>query len=182
MCDIVEHKKQLRRHIKLLKSNLSETDLTIKSNKVFECIELLPNFQSAKCVLAFWSLPDEISTHAFVTKWASQKLLLLPVMVGQDLEIRVFNGIETLSNDNSFHVMEPKTTEAINPEKVDFAIIPGVAFDKLGNRLGRGKGFYDRLMPQLVNAYKVGVGYQFQLLESIPISNFDVPVDEVICK
>ncbi len=56
-----------------------------------------------------------------------------------------------------------------------------MAFDRKGNRLGRGKGYYDKTIPLLTNAVKVGVAYEFQLIDSVPVSEHDKPVDLVIC-
>ena len=182
MDTIVEQKKQLRRIIKLKKSQLSALDCSEKSNLVFSEIEQMPQFIQSSVVLAFWSLPDEVCTHQFVAKWRESKIMLLPVMVGPGLQVRKFTGFDTMSSNNSFGVSEPLTGEMYNPQLVDFAIIPGVAFDTKGNRIGRGKGFYDRLMPQLSKATKVGVGYNFQLVDSVPVAEFDIPVDCVICR
>ena len=101
--------------------------------------------------------------------------------MGNDLELRLFEGAEQLEQSNHFGIMEPKTGKIVDPKEIDFAIIPGVAFDKKGNRLGRGKGYYDRLMPQFKEITRVGVGYEFQLVESVPVTQFDLPVDIVIC-
>lgn len=178
--DTVEQKKQLRKQIKLIKKELSAEDSQNRSTLVFDEVEKMEQFQKSKNVLAFWSLPDEVCTHNFVTKWAKHKNMLLPVMVGEGLEVRAFTGFEAMNGQNSFGVMEPTTGRLVNPADVEFAIIPGVAFDHAGNRLGRGKGFYDRLMPNLSNALTVGVCYAFQIVDSIPVAKFDIPVDIVI--
>jgi 5-formyltetrahydrofolate cyclo-ligase len=64
--------------------------------------------------------------------------------------------------------------------EIDLAVIPGVAFDRLGARLGRGKGYYDRLLSQMPNAYKIGICFPFQLLERLPSEPHDVLMNEVI--
>lgn len=66
-----------------------------------------------------------------------------------------------------------------NYASIDLAVIPGVAFDRSGNRLGRGKGYYDRLLPHIF-AYKVGICFSFQLVEDIPTREFDARVDEIL--
>lgn len=182
MNQITEQKKQLRRLMRQKKSELTAHDATTSVAAAFAEIEQMEAFLKSKVVLAYWSLPDEISTHEFVQKWWQVKKMVLPVMLGEALELRQFMGVSTLSGNNSFGVMEPISGEIVQPSRVDFAIIPGVAFDRAGNRIGRGKGFYDRLMPQLAGATKVGVGYGFQLVEAVPTSSFDLPVDVVICR
>lgn len=176
-----EIKKELRYSIKLKKNGLDEIDAASKANLVFARVEMLDEFITAKNVLAFWSLPDEICTHDFVSKWFEKKHMYLPVISGKTLEVRNFTGIGGLSIDNSFGVMEPTTGQLVDPALIDFALIPGVAFDKNGNRIGRGKGYYDHLLPQLTNALTVGIGFDFQLVESIPTEAHDIPVKKVIC-
>ena len=67
-----------------------------------------------------------------------------------------------------------------NCASIDLAIIPRVAFDVHGNRLGRGKGYYDRLLPRLPHTYKIGICFPFQLLEKVPTETQDVRMDEVL--
>ncbi|HDP74867.1 MAG TPA: 5-formyltetrahydrofolate cyclo-ligase [Bacteroidales bacterium] len=175
-----ELKRQLRKAIKAQKLKLNPELARQKADYILSEIESIDSFRQAKTVLAFWSLPDEIDTHKFVTKWASHKRIVLPVVNGDELELRLFTGLEQMEKTNSFGIMEPKTGLLIKPEEIDFAIIPGVAFDLKGNRLGRGKGYYDRTMPLLKNAVKLGIAYEFQLIGSVPVSEHDVPVDLVI--
>lgn len=176
-----QQKKQLRKTIRQKKKMVGTEEAKAKSQLVFAKVEASDKFLEAKVVLAFWSLPDEISTHNFVVKWSTSKKMVLPVVVENNLELRIFTGTEMLVQSDGFGIMEPTTGQLVNPSDIDFAIIPGVAFDKKGNRLGRGKGFYDRLLPQLGKTTTVGVGYEFQLVESVPVAEFDLPVDMVIC-
>lgn len=181
MNSISEKKNLLRKSIRQQKKLVGIEESKSKAELVFAEIETMESFKQANTVLAFWSLPDEIPTHDFVIKWSKSKRLVLPVVVGDILELRLYTGTKQLEQSNHFGIMEPKTGMVIAPADIDFAIIPGVAFDKKGNRLGRGKGFYDRLMPQFRNILKVGIGYEFQLVESVPVDDFDLPVDMVIC-
>ncbi|MGD9976309.1 MAG: 5-formyltetrahydrofolate cyclo-ligase [Bacteroidales bacterium] len=176
-----QQKEQLRKTIRQKKKMVGTEEAKAKSQLVFAKVEASDKFLEAKVVLAFWSLPDEISTHNFVVKWSTSKKMVLPVVVENNLELRIFTGTEMLVQSDGFGIMEPTTGQLVNPSDIDFAIIPGVAFDKKGNRLGRGKGFYDRLLPQLGKTTTVGVGYEFQLVESVPVAEFDLPVDMVIC-
>ena len=78
----------------------------------------------------------------------------------------------------SYNIIEPIGTP-IPASEIDLIIVPGVAFDKSGNRLGRGKGFYDRLLHNL-SAIKIGVGYDFQLIEKINTEPHDIAMDAII--
>lgn len=180
MNNIYEEKKLLRKQIRSQVRALSATDAQAQADRVWQQIEAMPQFQQAQRVLAFWSLPDEVCTHQFVTRWAQHKTMLLPVMVGEGLEVRRFDGLTTLSAQNAFGVAEPIASELVSSAEVDFAIIPGMAFDQQGHRLGRGKGYYDRLLPQLQRAHTVGVGYACQLIAHVPAEAHDVAVGEVV--
>ena len=138
-----------------------------------------PRWQEARTVLLYHSLPDEPDTHAFVRQWAGKKRILLPVVVGDDLELRVYTDDGSLRT-GAFHIAEPTGKAFTDYAAIDLAIVPGVAFDREGNRLGRGKGYYDRLLPRL-KAYKIGLCFPFQLVESIPAEAHDVRMDEIIC-
>jgi len=176
---IIAQKNAVRKAMKEKKRALSEGKKLNDSEIIFNRVESLTQFKVAKTILAYWSLPDEVDTHRFITKWANEKRIALPVVAGDTLELRFFNGLNNLVTSDSFGIQEPIAEEVVTPEEIDLAIIPGVAFDRKGNRLGRGKGFYDRFLNQ-TKAYKVAVGFDFQILEEIPVASFDIPVDIVV--
>lgn len=177
--EINHRKKALRNVIKEKKKTFSHENAILDSDIIFSRVESLPQFKAANTILAYWSLSDEVITHSFIMKWVGTKKMVLPIVVGDSLELRAFNGLESLVKSDSFGIHEPKVEELINPKEIDLAIIPGIAFDNKGNRLGRGKGFYDRFLKQ-TNAFKVGVGYDFQIVDELPVSSLDVPMDIVL--
>ena len=130
-------------------------------------------------MLLYHSLPDEVDTHAFIRRWSTRKHILLPVVKGDDLELRSYAGDDRLA-EGAFHIDEPTGTAFTDYAAIDLAVIPGVAFDRRGNRLGRGKGYYDRLLPRIPAAYKLGLCFPFQLLDQIPAETHDIPMDEVL--
>lgn len=91
---------------------------------------------------------------------------------------RRYTGPQNLQTGEAYHIEEPTGEAFTDYTQIDFAIIPGVSFDKNGNRLGRGKGYYDRLLPQL-HSYNVGICFDFQVSDEIPIESFDKPMHEV---
>lgn len=124
-------------------------------------------------------MKDEVDTHAFIEKWRKEKQFLLPVVKGETLELRIYTGPEQLKT-GAFGIHEPEGPLFENYETIDLAIIPGIAFNRSGCRLGRGKGYYDRLLP-LISGTKIGVCFSFQLTEDIPTEPCDIVMDEVIC-
>jgi 5-formyltetrahydrofolate cyclo-ligase len=143
-------------------------------------LEQHPRFASAHTLLLYHSLPDEVQTAEFIRKWSTRKRIILPVVVGDDLELRVYEG-ETSLRKGAFNILEPTGTLFTEYEELDLAIIPGVAFDPNGNRLGRGKGYYDRLLARLpATLYKIGICFDFQKLPNIPTEPHDHVMNEVI--
>lgn len=134
-------------------------------------------FQSAQTVLLYFSMNDEVHTHAFIEKWSGLKTILLPVVTGDLLELRVYTGNNGMAT-NLYGIPEPQGEAFTDYKQIDLAIIPGVAFDRNGNRLGRGKGYYDRLLP-LIKAPKIGICFPFQLIEEIPTEAFDISMNIV---
>jgi len=143
-------------------------------------VEALEAFRRAHTVLLYWSMDDEVQTHDFVNRWYREKCLLLPCVDGDDLRLRQYTGPECLKAGEQFGIGEPTGPEYTDLDSVELIIVPGVAFDSKGNRMGRGRGFYDRLLKSTPNAYKVGVGFDFQMVEEVPVEEFDVGMDRVV--
>lgn len=150
-----------------------------QSAEILAALEAHPAFRAASTVLLYHSLKDEVDTHAFIRKWSRKKRILLPVVVGDDLELRIYTGPEDMTI-GAYGIEEPTGELFTDYAAIDFIAVPGVAFDRSGNRLGRGKGYYDRLLPRIPSAYKAGICFPYQLVEEVPAEAFDIRMDEVI--
>ena len=172
-------KKELRRQIKQLKGMTPDAVKRVEADMVFNTIEKMPVWQQAQHILCYWSLPDELPTHEAVNQWlADGKNIYLPRVVGDDLEIVPYLGAESLDDNNQFHIGEP-VGEAVDPSCLELIIVPAVALDRKGNRLGRGKGFYDRLL-STTSSPTIGVACDFQLVDEVPVEPHDRPLDCVV--
>lgn len=176
---IMDEKKALRIEIRQLKRACPLEERRRKSLSVWKAVERDEVFQQAETVLAYWSMDDEVYTHDFVNKWAGSKTLLLPCVKGDELELRYFDGEERLQPGEGYAIPEPVGELFADWGKIDLILVPGVAFDKSGNRLGRGKGYYDKVLKQ-TGAYKLGVCFDFQLVERVPVEPHDVKMDRVV--
>lgn len=170
-------KSDIRRKIKAMRQMLSDAEKIAAASEVFDRLEQTAAFIMAEKVLLYHSLPDELSTHAFLKKWHDRKRFFLPRVNGVNLDILPYD--ESRLELGSFHIEEPTGSETVSPDEIDLIVVPAVAYDRRGNRLGRGKGFYDRLLAE-ARATKIGVGYEFQLLDQLPAEPHDVPMDYVI--
>lgn len=156
---------------------LTDLEKSTAADAVFERLEKSAPFLMATHILMYHSLPDELSTHAFLKKWATKKRFYLPRVNGVNLEILPYE--QTRLELGSFQIEEPVGEDVIDPEILELIVTPGVAFSSKGGRLGRGKGYYDRLL-STTRATKIGVGYHFQIIDELPLEPHDVPMDFVI--
>lgn len=177
--DIKTQKKTLRKTMKARKSTFSSAEKIKKSESIWHNIENLPAFKEAQTVMLYWSMDDEVYTHDFIEKWHKKKTLLLPAVDGDDLRIKIFDGIGSMRPGPDFGILEPVGNDYPEPEKIDMIIVPGVAFDHQNNRMGRGRGFYDRLLRQS-NALKVGICFDFQYIPVVPTEPEDIKMDMVV--
>lgn len=170
-------KSEIRRKIRNLRMMLSEAEKAQAADEVFDQLEKTAAFMMADNILMYHSLPDELSTHRFLKKWNGRKHFFLPRVNGVNLDILPYE--ETRLELGSFQIEEPTGDNYANVDDIELMIIPAVAFDRRRNRLGRGKGFYDRLLATS-RATKIGVGYEFQLMDELPAEEHDVAMDMVI--
>ncbi len=176
---IDEQKKQIRKEIKQLKANLSFDKKIERSAIIFSKLETNIFFQNAKCVMLYWSMEDEVQTHDFVIKWAHEKEIILPSVQNDILVLKKFDGIQSLKKGEKFGIHEPDGEDFEDFEKIDVIIVPGIAFDKANNRMGRGKAYYDGLLTKL-SAYKIAVCFDFQVIDNVPTDKHDIKMDEII--
>lgn len=163
----------------LLKKSYTKTSLLDFSGKILKRLEETQLFRQASCIALYYSIPGEVQTAGFLDKWYDKKQLLLPLVTGNDLRLLPYRGKESLQ-PGAFGIPEPADRETtVDESEADLIIVPGVAFDRQMNRLGRGKGYYDRLLSSL-SVPKIGICYGFQLLESIPVAPFDRKMDLII--
>lgn len=176
------NKQELRKLIAQQKAAHTLEQRKKLSAEVCRRVLASPWWTAAQTVLLYHALADEVDTTLLIEAGhKAGKQILLPVVIGDELELRPYNGPETMRK-GAFGIMEPTGTP-IPPSQykhIQLAIIPGMAFDKASHRLGRGKGYYDRLLPQLPQAHTIGICWHFQLLEEIPAEAHDVKMDEVI--
>jgi len=178
MNSVDEKKRVLRNYIARKKKEFSLSVLEEWSETLLRKIELLPEFVHAKTVFLYYSMPDEVATHAFAEKWSETKEIYLPVIEEREMKLRVYSPDEILKT-GVFNIREPQGHLCTDYKTIDFAIVPGVAFDRQCFRMGRGKGYYDRVLP-LLSCAKAGICFDFQIMENVPVDEWDVRMDYII--
>lgn len=176
-----ESKKELRIRMRNLKKEFDKEALEEWSEKITEKLEGTNIFRLSSVIGCYHSLPDEVNTHTAIERWSLYKELYLPVVKSdEDMEMVRYSA-DNLNSSGAFGISEPiPTKENLLNKKIDLLIVPGMAFDTDGNRLGRGKGYYDRFLSANDIHYIIGICYDFQLLDHIPTEPFDRKMNMII--
>ena len=177
-------KKELRRYIREQKRHFTPQQLGEMSFGIMSSLLSNSHIQKADAILMYHSLPDEVDTHSALDQLlAMGKKVLLPKVVSEtEMTIHEYTGQDSLQPSEPYGILEPTTPEfsTVNCQLSIVIVVPGMAFDKHGHRLGRGKGYYDRFLSRIPNIYKIGVCFPFQLIDKVPFEPTDILVDEVL--
>ena len=173
-------KAEIRKQNKMKRAEMSKADARENSSVISELFLNSELYKNAKCIMLYMPLGNEVDTKD-ITKAAFKdgKKVVLPVTDNKNNIIPYFVKKDTEFQTGAFSVKEPIGTEKANTKEIDLVIVPGIAFDKSGNRIGFGKGCYDGFLKN-INAVKVGICYEFQMCDEISADLFDVKMDYVI--
>lgn len=169
-------KNKIRSRIKAQKAFLAPQYKKQSAQAVKEAIEQLPQYQTARSILLYKSLPDELPTEPMLLEWYPQKKIYLPIVEGDEITIGEY--IPGHLQSGAYGIDEPER-HITGPVQIDMAIIPGVAFSADKARLGRGRGYYDKLLSRM-DTYKIGIAYHMQLLPRLPAEPHDINMDCII--
>ena len=182
MHSIETRKKALRGELRRAVLSAPEDHLSRWSADICKSIEAHPRFQQAQGVLLFFPLPDEPDIVPLLHRHAQCKRVFLPRVTGSTTMEACLLNREADLRTGAFHILEPQGTALTCCTSIDLVIVPGMAFDAEGFRLGRGRGYYDRFLsrPDMAQAYKIGVCFPIQYLTALPHEEWDARMDEVI--
>ena len=173
-----QDKKRVRELLAQKRRLLSKEDIAEQSSKVVAAVEQMPSFQSAKTVLIYYPTHNEVDLLSLIKRYKKEKMFLFPVVHRKAMTVCPYEGNQKMHR-GKFNIPEP-TTEPYQGD-IDLILVPGVGFDKTGNRLGRGGGYYDKFIGRIgKKTLLVGVGYDFQLVEEIPANSWDKRLDYVV--
>ncbi len=167
-------KAALRKELLALRRVASCVNLEIDSLYKYE------EFMKSRAVFCYVSAKGEVGTHALIKELLKEKEVVVPYCTDKEgnmicVKINSFDELK----EGFFGILEPEKPVEFPKEKVDFAIVPGIAFDCEGYRLGYGKGYYDRFLSD-ITPYKLGVCSKEFYLESVPHDEYDVKMDDVL--
>ena len=176
---IVESKDAIRRRLLRLRRSMDEKKRLKLSREIKRNLFDLPEYRSAEVVMFYMAHDKEVETREMIAESLKNKRILLPKVDIKEgkivpVEIKNLDDVEK----GAFGIYEPRGKEEYSG-KIDMVIVPGIAFDLRGYRIGYGKGFYDRFLKD-VSSLKVGLAFDFQVVGRIIEDVNDVPVDIVI--
>ena len=179
----MEEKKETRRYVREALELMAPAEREAASERIVSHVLALPEYGASQRVMLFASLPDEFDTAPLgEAALASGREVYLPRVDWRRrrLEVVRLHRWEDL-REGYWGISEPPGDECLAPVLLDFILVPAAAFDRMGNRLGRGAGYYDRLLstPGL-GAVKCGAAFECQVLDSVPHEQHDVPVDLIV--
>lgn len=171
-------KAALRKKIITQLKSFTQAERDDWSKKIHKHLNALPQWQNAKNVCAFVSLPQEVNTHEIINECSQTKELYVPFLKNETLTPVQFLGWENMKK-NEWDILEPIEAQAIEPEQLDIILVPSIALNQSGQRLGRGKGFYDRFLKES-DATKIAIAFHIQIVKDVPTDKWDVPVDIIV--
>lgn len=183
---IVKAKQQLRSKIFKLLAAQSPVNRRRASEKIAAKLFDLTEFKQAKTIMFYVSTDGEVETeHMIKYALSTGKIVAIPVSKVEERKLitsRLIDFDKELQ-PGPYGILQPKEEfiRQINPEEIELVIVPGVAFTRTGQRLGRGKGYYDRFLSSLPeNTPKIGLAFHFQIVESLPCCPHDFTLTSVV--
>ena len=194
-------KQQIRKKYKTLRNEMSSEEVRKKSDQICENIISSELFQNAEKILAYAPLGNEVDIRPVIEEgWKQNKRIAFPKVFGDTMkyfEVSDFSELE----EGTFHVMEPREDHPVDWSDA-LVLVPGVAFDRKKNRMGYGKGYYDRFFErrsqsdcvheQVAKAdyecplyrktgcIELGVAYELQVAEKLPVEENDLPMEYLV--
>lgn len=180
----MKSKKEIRKEILSIRNSLDPELSAQNSRIIIDKLKATEEYKNSKSVMVYMDFGNEVNTKDFINEALSEgKKIIIPYT---DMEKVTIIPVEIDSLDDlvrcKFGYLEPKIEKISNPydvEKIDLIVVPGVAFDKTRNRIGFGKGYYDRLLT-IRRAKAFAIAYEFQVLDKIPAEEHDIKMDMII--
>lgn len=159
-----------------MRNRLNHPEIAKKSKTIQEFVIKSKEFESAKVVGTYYAVGSEVTTELIIKRATILgKKIALPRVEEDKITFYEPSSTKSLIRGR-FGILEPPPYEQMND--IDILIVPGIAFDKKGNRLGYGMGFYDRLL-SCKRTFSIGLAYSFQLLENLPHDKYDKRLDAI---
>ena len=173
-------KEEIRNRINKIRKKMPKETISEKSGKITNTLTNLEEYARSDTVMFYISLDFEVDTKELIKEelLKKDKTLIIPYLEENTINIYKLENFSSLKKGN-YGILEPIKKEKFN-DKIDLIIVPGVAFDKNGTRLGFGKAYYDEFLKDHKESIKIGLAFEEQIIDHIPIEPHDKSVDMII--
>jgi 5-formyltetrahydrofolate cyclo-ligase len=187
---------ELRQRMKEKRKNLSESEVIEKSLKICEKLSVFEIIKNCKNVMVYYPVNNEVNINSFSDFCIKKnKGVIFPKVLPNNLDLKLYWVDDLKKLEKGFcGILEPtgslcRAIKEIEIKNINLVIVPGIAFDKSCNRIGMGKGYYDRFLNKLASLnnnknnqqfFSVGICYDFQLVDNLEVNSYDFPMDVVI--
>jgi 5-formyltetrahydrofolate cyclo-ligase len=181
MENLAKPKNQLRQEIKAKLASLSPQEFSAFNSAIEQRFFELPIIRDSQQIMLYYSIGREVTTAALISKLLQMgKTIALPACTSdKNLRAGIIHNLNELV-PGIFGLSEPPVlAQEVDPAALDLIVIPGVAFDREGFRLGHGAGYYDRFLIR-TSGYKLGLAYDLQIIDHLPAASHDVPVHALL--
>ena len=175
------NKKALRREIGAMKAALTPEQVEQRSAVLAQRLYETEQYRDCRSLYAYLSFNQEVRTNPIIERaWADGKRVAVPKVMGSEMVFIWIDSFEGLAPQGAFHIMEPIGDGPVADDERALILMPGLAFDPQGHRVGYGGGYYDRFLENEPDHPLVALCYDFQLYDRLEVEAHDVPVDLVI--
>lgn len=175
-------KQAVRKALKQQRQGFSVQQVKASSRKVGEHIKNTRTFHQASCILGYLAFGRELSVDQLLLEalQAGKRVCVPYVLSGSEMVAAEIHTLEELVLDRFGIRTVKEPVRVVEPNELDLILVPGVAFTYSGHRMGMGAGFYDRYLPKASQAITLGIAYEQLMQESLPLEEFDYPVDYIV--
>ena len=180
---IIEEKKILRKKMRSMRESMPKEERDKASHEIVSRLIENPVYQQSTTIMAYASMPEEIQLNElFDHAFANNKILAIPLIIGRGTMRPVFlPTIEDLVvGDFGIMTVRQDCRTFVEFNDIDCIIVPGAAFDRQGNRLGLGGGYYDRFLKRVPHAKRIALAFDYQLIDAVPSENHDAKMNIII--
>jgi len=176
-------KEEFRNNILSARKSLSIEEKNVLDDKIYKKLISSQYYNNCNIVFVYVSFGKEVDTLKIISKLLEDnKVVCVPKVINKKDGMKAIriNSLDELKV-GYYNILEPTGIEEVDPENIELCLIPGLAFDNKGGRIGYGGGFYDRFLCRVSSKTKlIALAYKFQILEDIPMDDYDIRIQGII--
>ena len=172
-------KQSIRKTMKQKRLFIDKETFFHNSEIIFNKLISHPEYKKARTIGIYVSMNNEVDTLHIINHALKDHVVATPKVKGEVMDFYCIESLDDLK-EGYFHVLEPITDKYISPSDIDLMIVPLLAYDQHKQRVGYGKGYYDKYFASGFKGYKLGLAFSCQEVSCIETDRFDYPLDEIL--